>query len=351
MSSDNGDTPKSDETDVQATQLRPAASDWNLRGEGESAGQDYPLTGELTIGRGQDCDLVLTSQHASRKHARIVLEDGKVRVEDLKSSNGTFVNGERIETAELKSGDVLRFDTQEFRLSGPEPEEATPQATMLRPAVEEKTSPEPEAKAEPEPEAKAEPEAEDADSSRRAWWESQDEGPKGTQLVDSDAMRDQLAHGGTQIVRGVESTEVPSLIGTTAPCAGQVFRLEKDVSVVGRDDKCDIIVDEGSVSARHAQIVREGDTWKAVDLLSANKTFVNGKVSQVAFLSPGDAVRFGRVEMRFVLGDTDVPSKSEPAQDQVIRGSGAAKSGGVPAWVFMLVGFIIVAAVAGFLFL
>ena len=343
MSSDNGDTPKSEQTDVQATQLRPAASDWNLHSQGEDPAQSFPLHGELTVGRGQDCDVVLTSQHASRKHARIVLDDAVVRVEDLKSSNGTFVNGERVESAELKSGDVLRFDTQEFVLSGPAQPESAPQATMLRPAVEDKPA--------PEPKADAEAEGGDEEQSRRAWWESQDEGPKGTQLVDADAMRDQMAHGGTQIVRGVESTEVPSLIGTTAPCAGQVFRLDKEVTVVGRDDNCDIIVDEGSVSARHAQIVREGDTWKAVDLLSANKTFVNGKVSQVAFLSPGDAVRFGRVEMRFVLGDTDVPSKSAPADDQLIRGTGAEKSGGVPAWVFMLVGFIVVAAIAGFLFL
>src|SRR6478672_12695423 len=67
-----------------------------------------PQTGVIAIGRTPDADLELTDETASRQHARIMTAGGQVRLVDLDSHNGTFVNGERIEgTRVLFSGDVV----------------------------------------------------------------------------------------------------------------------------------------------------------------------------------------------------------------------------------------------------
>jgi two-component system, NtrC family, response regulator AtoC len=70
----------------------------------------YPLppTGVVSIGRTPDADLPLNDETASRNHAKIMTADGQVRLHDLDSYNGTFVNGERVEgTRLLLSGDVV----------------------------------------------------------------------------------------------------------------------------------------------------------------------------------------------------------------------------------------------------
>ncbi len=88
--------------------------------EGRSDPAALELTAEIVIGRHKDCDLRLFDETTSRRHARIVAEDGNVMLDDLGSSNGTWLNGERIETpARLFDGDVIRIgDTQVRYLSG-----------------------------------------------------------------------------------------------------------------------------------------------------------------------------------------------------------------------------------------
>jgi pSer/pThr/pTyr-binding forkhead associated (FHA) protein len=78
--------------------------------EGAGAGSEHPVDGELTLGREQgSADLVIDDPGISRQHARFLAEGGAVRVEDLGSSNGTFVNGERISgEVELAAGDEVQ---------------------------------------------------------------------------------------------------------------------------------------------------------------------------------------------------------------------------------------------------
>jgi len=70
----------------------------------------------LVLGRHPDCDVVLPSPAVSRRHARILRRAGAVRVEDLGSANGTFVNGRRIATAEIGDGDVVGIGGHLLRL-------------------------------------------------------------------------------------------------------------------------------------------------------------------------------------------------------------------------------------------
>src|SRR5581483_1517857 len=63
---------------------------------------------ETVLGRGREAHVFIDDAGASRAHARIVVtDDGSYVLEDLKSRNGTFVGGRRIERAELNSGDRI----------------------------------------------------------------------------------------------------------------------------------------------------------------------------------------------------------------------------------------------------
>src|SRR5271166_2615718 len=67
-----------------------------------------PLSGEVVhIGRGLAADLRLDESSVSRRHAILVPRAGGARILDDRSSNGTFVNGRRVQQAELSNGDVI----------------------------------------------------------------------------------------------------------------------------------------------------------------------------------------------------------------------------------------------------
>lgn len=70
---------------------------------------DGVIAGTFVVGRSPDCDLVLADPSVSRRHARLLPRGGELLVEDLGSSGGTFVNGQRVERAAAGPGDVLRF--------------------------------------------------------------------------------------------------------------------------------------------------------------------------------------------------------------------------------------------------
>lgn len=75
--------------------------------EGLTKGMVFPLENRLTIGRGEDNEIMLTHTTVSRNHTRVYFEDGKAVVEDLGSRNGTYLNGEQVDKAVLSSGDVI----------------------------------------------------------------------------------------------------------------------------------------------------------------------------------------------------------------------------------------------------
>jgi serine phosphatase RsbU (regulator of sigma subunit) len=74
------------------------------------------LRGELRIGRDRQCDVVLLEPTISRQHARLVFDGTRLRVIDLGSSVGTFVNGERVTEQDLRLGDRVRFGQAEFEV-------------------------------------------------------------------------------------------------------------------------------------------------------------------------------------------------------------------------------------------
>lgn len=92
---------------------------WILR---TSRTETDPLTFRLssgavkTIGRAKGADLVIDAALVSRVHCRLEAGKDGVDVTDLVSTNGTFVNGKRVERATLVTGDTLRVGRVELRL-------------------------------------------------------------------------------------------------------------------------------------------------------------------------------------------------------------------------------------------
>jgi len=76
---------------------------------GKYQGGEFPLrpNREIVIGRSSDLDMVLVEDMVSRKHAKIITDDHGVSIQDLGSTNGTFVNGEKITKRGLRHGDTI----------------------------------------------------------------------------------------------------------------------------------------------------------------------------------------------------------------------------------------------------
>lgn len=84
---------------------------------GAGFGRSYPLAGPTVVGRAPDCSLRLDESGISRMHARLMPTSEGVQLEDLGSTNGSFINGKRVLFGEVRPGDEVMFDTLRFRLA------------------------------------------------------------------------------------------------------------------------------------------------------------------------------------------------------------------------------------------
>src|SRR5512136_115154 len=88
----------------------------------DPTGREHPLRGEtITIGRAVECDIVITSKRVSREHARLRRTGRHVLLEDLNSTNGTFLNDERVlASTELRDGDTIAIGDVNFAFHDPD---------------------------------------------------------------------------------------------------------------------------------------------------------------------------------------------------------------------------------------
>jgi len=88
----------------------------------DPSGQEHPLKGALTrIGRDVENEIVVVSKRASREHAHILREARKVFIEDKNSTNGTYLNGERLQAKTLlRDGDRIGVGEVNFLFHDPE---------------------------------------------------------------------------------------------------------------------------------------------------------------------------------------------------------------------------------------
>jgi pSer/pThr/pTyr-binding forkhead associated (FHA) protein len=283
-----------------------------------STGARIPLTDPVvTVGRSEDNSLRLLEGQPSRNHAQLIIEEGGVLVEDLGSTNGTFVNGRRIaarQRTNLSGGDIVRFDIEEFEVIAPASSAPIDgNKTIFRSADSRQ--------ADSDQTASAKSASADDPAPRE---QPRDPGESAAAAADETAARKGLPGSfvegdrkATVFMGSRKSTGSPPVVASTQgaadyPClwfssgeqAGQKIELKPSAAAqniwkIGSADDCDIKLNEAGVSSKHAVLRHENGTWRLTDDLSVNGTFVNDKRILKSFLSDGDQLRFGPVECVF----------------------------------------------------
>jgi pSer/pThr/pTyr-binding forkhead associated (FHA) protein len=255
--------------------------------------REIPIKADMVVGRQAECDLQLTEGHASRKHARFSFVENAVWLEDLNSANGTFVNGTKINgKVKLAPGDRLRFDVEEFdfRVPSAAPAAADDGKTQYR-----------------EP-ASAVVDAESSGMYKRpgAWADpdAMGDGANKTKFIDPAQLKEMMNNAPAAAAVNTATIDGPHLHVVSGSRAGLNIKLTVGESgvrewTIGSQADREVQFQDSGVSALHAKIVNEGERWKVLDQMSANGTFVNGKRSNVSYLTAGDRVRFGPVECIF----------------------------------------------------
>ncbi len=83
---------------------------------GEHLGKRFEIThAPLVIGRSSDCSVHILDDSASRQHCKIVMSEKSIMVMDLKSTNGTYVNGTAVAARHLKNGDIIQVGRSIFK--------------------------------------------------------------------------------------------------------------------------------------------------------------------------------------------------------------------------------------------
>jgi pSer/pThr/pTyr-binding forkhead associated (FHA) protein len=99
---------------------------------GDGIARELPLDRAVIIGRGDDCDIVLPTTSASRRHARIAPAGTGATITDQNSSNGTFVNDKRITERALAPGDVITIGGVSLTVEGNAPRASAEQEMATR---------------------------------------------------------------------------------------------------------------------------------------------------------------------------------------------------------------------------
>src|SRR5438552_2392636 len=294
-------------------------------------GREYVITAaSIVFGREAGCDIVVAGKDVSRRHAEIVqTPKGYVLVDS--STNGTFVNDERVEAQRvLQRADVIRMGEESFRFyadvvpastPGPQPGPAAEAPSAAPPLTGAPVrgpaagvlpvSPVVPAPA-PAPAPAAAPAAAAAPVPAPVPPPSR---PAAPPAGASERLKHTM-HGVEAVPRPAQAATPPlaSLLVKSGTLKNQRFPVRTPVFNIGRADYNDIVLPDPSVSTAHAKLQRREGVWVVVDLDSTNGTFVDGeRVTGESPLAPGALLRFGDMQVVF-----------EPSDDSLgmVRGGG-----------------------------
>ena len=106
-----------------------------------------------------------------------------------------------------------------------------------------------------------------------------------------------------------DESDLRAQLGITGPAlvvrsgggmAGQSFQPAEGRTLIGRSPDCEVFLDDVTVSRRHAELLREGDTFTIRDLGSLNGSYVNRKRIESAVLEDDDEVQIGKYRLTFL---------------------------------------------------
>jgi len=266
---------------------------------------------EITIGRQDGNTIRLTERNVSRRHARLLKENGNVLIEDLGSYNGVRVNGEKITgRTRIKEGDLVEIGDYDLGIQGKlDAPVMTPAAGTTRPPTIPPGGLKP-----PRPPTLPPQAMPGALGAAQAAFASEKTAPAVQAPIPPPAVTpNPTAGGATAIIRvsdlskagpqvearDLERSEMPRLVGLAGPFRGKEFYLMRTEVKFGRTDENDIVADHQSVSRAHARFVLDEGHWKVIDNKSANGVRVNGDEYAVSSLKPGDVLELGHLKFRF----------------------------------------------------
>jgi pSer/pThr/pTyr-binding forkhead associated (FHA) protein len=211
--------------------------------------QEFVLAkSNVSMGRNITNDIVLNDVRVSRNHARLECGPTGVILTDMGSSNGTRVNGMRIDRATLKPDDTISLGEQQIKYKVEDPSEDV-----------------------------------------------------GITKIDTQAQLDQSIEAEFLPVM-VNETSNPSLVMFTNQMTWQIDLSKKENTSIGRDESCDVFIDSGNVSRRHAEVRLEGNMFVLKDLGSTNGTWMSGQKIDQYLLQNGDSFQIGSARIIFKSG-------------------------------------------------
>lgn len=281
-------------------------------------GEQYDIEQETLIGREVECAISLDSPHVSRYHAKIIVAAAGASIEDLNSSNGTYVNGKRIkERTKISIGDEIRFDDLSFRLTSKSSHKSDATVIVSKEALASTIPAEAQSAAStasPSPAAPA----------KAAPAEKEENDEDSTRMLSSEQI-DNIAEINKKLQKFTDTGSGPRFVATTAPIRGKVFELDAQIADniwrFGRSRDCEICVSAPSISRHHGTIRKENGRFFFAS--EPGKTLrVNDVEKSEAQLKHNDQIQIGPIEFIFRLDEQQKPASkfvTEPEPDNSVK--------------------------------
>lgn len=260
-----------------------------------SSGREFPIRpGANTIGR-QDSDILLSDSSISRSHAVLHDEGGAFYIEDVGSTNGTFVDNQQVakgERVELISGVTIKFGSvaMEFRAPGAQ------EPPLVEPAMETEVGTN-------HPEMLDIEEGEEVEAPPPASPEMEEET---VEIVQEDISEEFTVDSEVEITTAEPEVVEPTLVGRLTASDGTVYEVREGLTTIGRADANDITIPDPYVSGRHAQIEASEESVTLTDLGSTNGTMLDGNqlAKGLPVELPSNAtIQFGNVQLVWEMAE------------------------------------------------
>ncbi|MGI9057969.1 MAG: FHA domain-containing protein [Ktedonobacteraceae bacterium] len=286
---------------------------WLEHRNGNFQGQKLALKRSIiTIGRGEENDIWLDDDMASRNHAELAWDKGCVYITDCDSLNGVLLNGKRIRGTEIVGpGALLEIGSHRllFALAespGTPGEQDDPLSRHIWHSAEALQTPSEKLEKLPMTQPMS-----DGLFVGTVYNQEQRQLPT---TLPGDTPRDLEAQDTAeidQIASPPRPTDVPMLfVIRDGETVGQSFVLDRAMLTIGRGSECNVVINDVSISRRHAQVLRQANGNYVQDLGSRNGTKVNGEPLHAPhLLQAGDIVCVGsiRLEYKPLSSDPDTP--------------------------------------------
>lgn len=264
----------------------------------------------VTIGRGEDNDIWLDDDMASRNHAELAWDKGQVYLTDCDSMNGVLLNGQRIRgTVIVTAGNLLEIGSHRLLFVSAEQTGAANEQDdpLLRHVWHSAAALQRDSEKIPmtEPLEHEEDDNKGGEQTTHIW-----------PPLHAEAMAIE-AQETAEMVLVPGPPPADELSGVLRICngenTGQCFSLDHALITIGRGSECNIVINDASISRVHAQILRQANGMYVQDLSSRNGTKVNDEVLYAPQqLQAGDIVCVGNVRLAYSPVSNEAAEPSTP---------------------------------------